>query len=577
MPTSRKSAKKKSAPKKKKASGSTSSERSGTTSKAATSKAAAATTKSRSAKKKSSKKSTTEAGSSAEVTDTRTNRSPDPRKLDGEERRRLVYRSTGFVPPELQHTKILVTLGPATATEERIRQLIVAGADAVRLNFSHASYETHRELFEMTRNVGETLRRHIAIVQDLQGPKIRIGDLPNGPVLLRPAEQIVLTTDEVPEPSEERIPVGYSGFARDVKEGNTILIDDGLLSLRVDEVKGSDVTCTVINGGLLKQRKGINLPGTKISEPSLTEKDLRDLDFGLELGVDYIALSFVRSAKDVLDLKKIIRRKRKKTPVIAKIEKVEAIRDLDAIVKAADAVMVARGDLGVEMPGHIVPILQKRIIERSTRYGKPVIIATQMLESMTSNPRPTRAEASDVANAVFDGADVVMLSAETSVGAYPVEAVMVMDDIIQTTESAIGSGNFVDDLEPLPEAIDRFNEASVAAQAASLAGEVNAAAILCLTYSGVTARVMSRRRPGVPIIAITQDIALCRQLALHSGIFPVHIEESLATTEEAVERMEQSALEAGVIRNGDLVIVTTGYPLDARASTNMLLVQKVGE
>mgnify|MGYP001950049557 FL=1 len=330
------------------------------------------------------------------------------RKLDGEERRQIVFRSTGFVPPDLQHTKILCTLGPATATEERIRQLVLAGADAIRLNFSHSSYEVHRELFEMTRRVSDRLQRHIAIVQDLQGPKIRIGALPNGPVLLRPAESITLTTAPLAK-DDERIPVGYDRFAKDVEEGNTILIDDGLMSLRVDEIKGRDVRCTIINGGLLKQRKGINLPGTKISEPSLTEKDLRDLDFGLGLGVDYVALSFVRSAKDVVDLKKIIRRKRKKTPVIAKIEKVEAIRDLDAIIQATDVAMVARGDLGVEMPGHIVPILQKRIIERCARYGKPVIIATQMLESMTSNPRPTRAESSDVANAVYDGADVVML------------------------------------------------------------------------------------------------------------------------------------------------------------------------
>ena len=256
------------------------------------------------------------------------------RKLSGEERRQVIFRSRGFVPPSLQHTKILCTLGPATATPERIRQLILAGADAIRLNFSHSSYDTHRELFEMTRAVAAELRRHITIVQDLQGPKIRIGALPNGPVLLRPAEQVTLTTDEI-KPGDERIPVGYTHFARDVKPGNTVLLDDGLLSLRVDEVKGKDVVCTILNGGLLKEKKGINLPGTKISEPSLTEKDLRDLEFGLKLGVDYVALSFVRSAKDVEELKKIIRRKRKSTPVIAKIEKVEAIRQLDEIIEAA--------------------------------------------------------------------------------------------------------------------------------------------------------------------------------------------------------------------------------------------------
>ncbi len=498
------------------------------------------------------------------------------RKLSGEERRQVIFRSRGFVPPSLQHTKILCTLGPATATPERIRQLILAGADAIRLNFSHSSYDTHRELFEMTRAVAAELRRHITIVQDLQGPKIRIGALPNGPVLLRPAEQVTLTTDEI-KPGDERIPVGYTHFARDVKPGNTVLLDDGLLSLRVDEVKGKDVVCTILNGGLLKEKKGINLPGTKISEPSLTEKDLRDLEFGLKLGVDYVALSFVRSAKDVEELKKIIRRKRKSTPVIAKIEKVEAIRQLDEIIEAADAVMVARGDLGVEMPGHVVPLLQKRIIERCKRYGKPVITATQMLESMTSNPRPTRAESSDVANAVFDGTDVVMLSAETSVGAYPVEAVMAMDDIIQTTESAIGSEGLVHEVEPLPEELERYTESAVASKAAGLAAEIRAAAVLCLTYTGMTARVMSRRRPGIPIIAITQDVELCRRLSLYSGIFAIDIGENPETTEEAIRTMEKAALEAGLIRKGDVVILTTGIPLDAKASTNMLVVQEVRE
>lgn len=496
-------------------------------------------------------------------------------KLSGEERRQVIFRSRGFIPPSLQHTKILCTLGPATATRERIRQLILAGADAIRLNFSHSSYDTHRELFEMTREVSAELRRHITIVQDLQGPKIRIGALPNGPVFLRPAEQVTLTTEEV-GPGDERIPVGYSHFARDVKVGNTVLLDDGLLALRVDEIEGKDVLCTIINGGLLKEKKGINLPGTKISEPSLTEKDLRDLDFGLKLGVDYIALSFVRSAKDVEELKKIIRRKRKSTPVIAKIEKVEAVRQLDAIIAAADAVMVARGDLGVEMPGHVVPLLQKRIIERCKKAGKPVITATQMLESMTSNPRPTRAESSDVANAVFDGTDVVMLSAETSVGAYPVEAVMAMDDIIQTTESAIGSEGLVDEVEMLPEEVERYTESAVASKAAGLAAEIRAAAVLCLTYTGMTARVMSRRRPGVPIIAITQDTELCRRLNLYSGIFSVDIPGNPATTEEAIQAMEEAALEVGLIRKGDVVILTTGIPLDAKASTNMLVVQEVG-
>ena len=534
-----------------------------------------ATKKSASTKRSSTRKTST---SKKKETTKRTNRSaaatPD-RKLTGEARRQAIFSKKGHVPPSLQHTKIICTLGPATATRDRIRQLLLAGGDAIRLNFSHSNYDTHKELFELTRSVAHELGRHITIVQDLQGPKIRIGPLPDGPVFLRPAEQITLTTDTV-ESGDERIPVGYKNFAKDVEPGNTVLIDDGLLSLRVDEVEENDVICTIIHGGLLKEKKGINLPGSKISEPSLTAKDLRDLEFGLKLGVDYVALSFVRSAKDILDLKKIIRRKRKSTPVIAKIEKVEAVRQLDAIIDAADAVMVARGDLGVEMPGHIVPLLQKRIIKRCKSLGKPVITATQMLESMVNNPRPTRAESSDVANAVFDGSDGVMLSAETSVGAYPVEAVMIMDDIIQATESAILYGDLnEEELAPLPEEQKRYTESAVAAKAADLATEIRAAAILCLTYTGMTARVMSRRRPGVPIIAIAQDEDVCRRLGLFSGIFALSIEETPSSTEEAVKIMEKAALKAGVIRKGDLIIMTTGYPLDAKASTNMMLVQRV--
>ena len=532
-----------------------------------------------SAKKSPTKKSSAATDTAARKVSTTLKRAQQKKgsgsSLSGEERRQVIFRSKGYIPPSLQHTKILCTLGPATATRDRIRQLILAGADAVRLNFSHSSYDTHQELYEMTREVSAELRRHVTIVQDLQGPKIRIGALPNGPVLLRPAEQVTLTNNELKE-DDERIPVGYPHFSRDVKKGDTILLDDGLLQLRVDEVSGKDVLCTVINGGLLKEKKGINLPGTKISQSSLTEKDLRDLEFGLKLGVDYVALSFVRSAKDVEELKKIIRRKGKSTPVIAKIEKVEAIRQLDDIIGAADAVMVARGDLGVEMPGHIVPLLQKRIITRCQHFGKPVITATQMLESMTSNPRPTRAESSDVANAVFDGTDVVMLSAETSVGAYPVEAVMAMDDIIQTTESAIGSEGMTQKVEALPEEIARYTESAVAAKAAGLAAEIRAAAVLCLTYTGMTARVMSRRRPGVPIIAMTQDVELCARLGLYSGIFALEMPKAAESTEDAVTVMERVALEAGVVKKGDLVILTTGFPLDEKSSTNMLVVQRIG-
>jgi pyruvate kinase len=475
-------------------------------------------------------------------------------------------------PPSLQHTKILCTLGPATATQERIRQLILAGADAIRLNFSHSKYETHQELFSMTRAAAAELRRHVPIIQDLQGPKIRVGSLPDGPVLLRPAEKVVLTTD-VTVSGDPRIPVGYKRLAEEVKIGDQILLDDGLIALRVEERNGRNITCSVINGGLLKEKKGINLPGVAISEPSLTTKDRKDLNFGLELGVDYIALSFVRSAKDIVELKRLIARKGYATPVIAKIEKIEAIRELDAVIDAADALMVARGDLGVELPSYEVPLLQKRIIKRCNEKGKPVITATQMLESMIHNPRPTRAESSDVANAVFDGTDVVMLSAETSVGAYPVETVMTMNDILRASETAVQYGLRPHEIEFESEI--QQTEYSVAVTACVLAQQVGAQAILCLTYTGNTARVMSRSRPDAPIIAmVSGSDALCRQLALYRGIYSVLIEQP-ANTEQAIGLMKKAALDAGVVEEGDQVVITTGYPLDEKASTNMVFVDRV--
>ncbi len=475
-------------------------------------------------------------------------------------------------PPSLQHTKILCTLGPATATKERIKQMIIAGADAIRLNFSHSRHETHRKLFEMTRAAAKELNRHIPIIQDLQGPKIRIGALPGGPILLRPAAKVVLTTDAVAE-GDERIPVAYKKLADDVQPGDMIFLDDGLLALRVDSKSGRNVSCSVINGGLLKEHKGVNLPGVNVSEPALTVKDRRDLLFGLELGVDFVALSFVRSAKDILDLKKLIAQKGQSTPVIAKIEKIEAIRELDAIIVASDAVMIARGDLGVELPSHEVPLLQKRIIKRCNEMGKPVITATQMLESMINNPRPTRAESSDVANAVFDGTDVVMLSAETSVGAYPVEAVMMMNDIIRSTESAVSFNPAVRGPQGLSNVAEQ-SEYAVATAACVLSVQVNARAILCLTYTGNTARVMSRHRPGVTIIAMAQDEVLCRQLTLYRGIYSLLIQHP-DTTENALSTMKKAALEAGVVEEGDIVIVTTGYPMDEKASTNMIVVNHV--
>jgi len=481
-------------------------------------------------------------------------------------------RQATVIPPSLQHTKILCTLGPATATMERIQQLIVAGADAIRLNFSHSRHETHRELFTMVRAASAAIGRHVPIIQDLQGPKIRVGIIPGGPTLLRPATEVVLTVDAVAM-GDTRIPIGYRRLANDVLPGDTIFLDDGLIRLRVERKRGPDVYCTVINGGLLKDNKGVNLPGVNVSEPSLTAKDRRDLAFGLELGVDYVALSFVRSAADILSLKRVIRSRGCNTPVIAKIEKVEAVNELDAVIAAADAVMVARGDLGVEMPGYDVPLVQKRIIRRCNERGVPVIVATQMLESMISNPRPTRAEASDVANAVIDGTDVVMLSAETSVGAYPVETVAIMNDIIRSTEASIAFKPTVREHLLFADETTR-NVAAMAGASAQLAAATSARAILCQTYSGETARLLSLQRPGVPIIALTSDETICRRLGLYSGIFSVVMEQP-TTAEEAMMMMREAALRARVVAEGDLCLFTTGYPVAEKAATNMIVLRRV--
>jgi pyruvate kinase len=473
----------------------------------------------------------------------------------------------------MRRAKIVCTLGPASSTAERIGELIDAGMDVARLNFSHGNHQSHAQLLQVIRKEAERRGRPVAVLLDLQGPKIRVGKFKDGAVELKQGQEFTITTDPNVVGDERRVSTTYTGLPHDVKIGDQILLDDGLIALRVEERNGRNITCSVINGGLLKEKKGINLPGVAISEPSLTAKDKKDLNFGLELGVDFVALSFVRSAKDIIELKRLIARKGYSTPVIAKIEKIEAIRELDAVIEAADVLMVARGDLGVELPSYEVPLLQKRIIKRCNEMGKPVITATQMLESMIHNPRPTRAESSDVANAVFDGTDVVMLSAETSVGAYPVETVMTMNDILRASETAVQYGLGPHEIEFESEI--QQTEYSVAVTACVLAQQVGAQAILCLTYTGNTARVMSRHRPDAPIIAmVSGSEALCRQLTLYRGIYSVLIGQP-ENTEQAISLMKAAALDAGVVEEGDQVVITTGYPLDEKASTNMVFVDRV--
>jgi pyruvate kinase len=476
----------------------------------------------------------------------------------------------------MKRTKIVCTLGPATSTLERITALIEEGADMMRINFSHGLYEEHLERIKLVRLASEIVNRPIGILQDLQGPKIRIGDLAKT-ILLNPGEKLTITTDDIVG-DFDRISTTYKEIVNDVKLGDTILMDDGRIELQVLSKTETEVVTEVIIGGLLKPRKGINLPGVNISIPSLTEKDIRDLEFGLKNNVDMVALSFVRTVDDIRRIKQIIREKGKNTWVIAKIEKPEAIENLDAIILEADGIMVARGDLGVEMKTHEVPVLQKVIVEKCNMLNKPVIIATQMLESMIENPRPTRAEANDVANAVFDGTDAVMLSGETAVGEYPVQAVDIMSDIIERVEKH--------GLKDIPARKKHFLghdtqikcidlDEAIAASAVQISEALCAKVIIALTHTGATAIKVSKQKPKCNIVAVTDNEVVQRRLSLVWGIQTTVI-ETLRSTDNSFKLMEYILMENQLVEEGDIVIYTLGIPIGAHGITDTIKVARIG-
>jgi pyruvate kinase len=445
-----------------------------------------------------------------------------------------------------------------------------AGMDVARLNFSHGSHSEHRQAIERIRSVEIRIGKPIAILQDLQGPKIRLGTFVDGGVVLRRGDSFVLTTETVPG-TAARASISYGGFAQDVKPGDRVLIDDGRIALDVEEVRGNDVMARVATGGVVKDHKGVNLPRTTLRLPALTEKDREDLAFGLRLGVDYIGVSFVRSAADLLEVREVINEFRSDVQVVAKLERSEAIGRLDEILNATAAVMVARGDLGVEVPLEEVPIAQKEILRRARLARTPVIVATQMLESMTTNPRPTRAEVSDVANAVLDGTDAVMLSAESAVGAYPVEAVRMLDRIIRRTEAAFP-----------PQTMDRPRRGEVSfpqamSDASSFAAqELKARAIVPFTESGYTARLISQDRPPVPIIAFTPSERVRRRLTLDWGVVPRLI-KSQTSIDQMVMDIEASLLADRSVRYNDILVIVGGAPLGVRGTVNLLKLHRVGE
>ena len=471
----------------------------------------------------------------------------------------------GAVATPFRRAKIICTIGPASNSESQMRDLLRLGMDVARLNFSHGSHAEHSRNIRSLRRAAKKEERTVCILQDLQGPKIRTGRLKgHTPVQIETGSRIVLTPRDIPG-TEKLISTSFQALAKEVEPGSKILLSDGLIELRVESIQGDDVDCEVINGGLLGENQGINLPGAVFSLPSLTDKDREDLEFGLKQGVDLVALSFVRTAADVYAVKELIRDLGGSAQVVAKLEKPQAIEDLDEILEAADAVMVARGDLGVELPPERVPVIQKRVIRRAAEFRKPVITATQMLESMVDNPRPTRAEASDVANAIFDGTDAVMLSAETATGKYPREVVAIMSRIVVEAERNVQQeGTF-----RRRRAQHRLSIAETICESIAHAAEdLDMAAIAIFTESGNTARLISKYRPQADIFAFSQSPQVCNRLNLLWGVRPI-LQRQARSGEEMVEIAEKQLLRQGKIKPGEVVGVVAGTRL-ASGSTNFM-------
>lgn len=471
----------------------------------------------------------------------------------------------------MRKTKIVITVGPATIEEERLRELLQAGADVVRVNCSHGTREQHRQIAQTVREISAQLNKPIALIWDLQGPRIRIAELPQD-ITITEGSEVTLTVQQETKSEGLTLPVEAPHLATAVRIGQRILIDDGRIELETLHTDGVRVRCRVVRGGLVKARKGINLPGAKLAVPILSEEDLKDLRNGIQMGTDFVALSFVRSAEDIEMLRTAVQAHGADTPIIAKLERPEAIERLDEILTAADGVMVARGDLGVEMSPEEVPLIQKRIIAEANQRFVPVITATQMLESMIDSPRPTRAEASDVANAVLDGSDALMLSGETAIGKYPVEAVRMMHSIVFAAESDLfrkcpayeGKGEGEESI------------AHAISDAACLASaDVNAKVIVVFTQSGSTALFVSKRRPKAPIVAFTPDEKVLGRMSLLWGVIPKCL-PFVDSTDELIALMDERLVTDGLAQKGDIVVIVAGIPLLVRGRANFLKIHTVG-
>lgn len=469
----------------------------------------------------------------------------------------------------MRRAKIVCTLGPAVESVEKITELIDAGMNMARLNLSHGSHDEHQKRVDLVRSAAKKANKAVAILVDLQGPKIRLGRFSSGPHELSRGDTFTITTDDI-DGTKDKVSTTYKGLPGDCKAGDSIMIDDGKVSVQVVQVKGSDVITKVIQPGMVSNNKGINLPGVAVSLPALSEKDIADLRWGLQAGVDFIALSFVRNAADIKDIHKIMNEVGVKVPVIAKIEKPQAVENLQEIVDAFDGIMVARGDLGVELPIEDVPMVQKRCITMARESAKPVIVATQMLDSMISNSQPTRAEATDCANAVLDGADALMLSGETSVGDFPIDAVKVMARIIERTEEVA-----LDQIPPLKHS--PATKAGAITKAATEVGlTVGAKYLVAFTQSGDSARRMSRLRSPIPMLALTPEIGTYNRLALSWGVESL-LTASVNHTDEMVMQVDTILIESKRVKIGDLVLIVAGSPPGIPGSINAMRVHKIGD
>jgi len=473
----------------------------------------------------------------------------------------------------MRRTKIVCTIGPATSSPEALRHLILSGMDVARLNFSHGSHAQHAEVIQSLREISRELNIPLALLQDLSGPKVRVGKIVGEGVTLRPGAEITLTRDDVPgDENEINLPVPEIFEA--VRVGTHLMLDDGLLELKVKSKRANALICEVVVGGLLTSHKGVNVPGVSLPIAAVTDKDLEDLKFGIAQKVDFVAASFVRTASDIAVLRGVCEAARAKIPIIAKIEKHEAIHNIDSIMEVVDGIMVARGDLGVEVPIDEVPVIQKMLIHKSNRAGKPVITATQMLDSMIRNPRPTRAEVTDVANAIFDGTDALMLSGETAVGLYPFETVRMMAKIATHTEASLDYAKILEEKMGLD--TGKSITGAIGQATCDIAQDLGCSAILTASASGRTARVVSRYRPKAPIICATDRPETYSRLALIWGVHPIMVkiaDDSDSMMQACIDAAEQS----GMVKADDIIVLTGGVPVGLPGSTNFIKIHRIGQ